>query len=127
MRIEANNAVSRMSESGVAIGDRVLRPQEQDSDTTVAGFVLQQHLGLLLKFFTSPLPSLRLAVLYCYYWGRYCAKEWYVTRTVINSKTLFFLFFFVYSNKCVQYVNSSLWRLCEFCGLCILYSFVHLM
>ena len=63
MRIEANNAVSRMSESGVAIGDRMLRPQEQDSDTTVAGFVLQQHLGSLLKFFTSPLPSLRLAVL----------------------------------------------------------------
>ena len=98
MRIEANNAVSRMSESGVAIGDRVLRPQEQDSDTTVAGFVLQQHLGLLLKFFTSPLPSLRLAVLYCYYWGRYCAKEWYVTRTVINSKKLFSLFSFIRIN-----------------------------
>ena len=63
MCIEAKNAVSRMSESGVAIGDRVLRPQEQGSDTTVAGFLLQHHLGLLLNFFTSPLPSLRLAVL----------------------------------------------------------------
>ena len=89
MRIEANNAVSRMSESGVAIGDRVFRPQEQDSDTTVAGFVLQQHLGSLLKFFTSPPPSLRLAVLYCYYWGRYCDKEWYVTRTVFFFFRLF--------------------------------------
>lgn len=62
-RLEENTAIDLMQESGVSIGDRVLRPQQQEGDTTVAGFVLQQYLSMLLIFLFDSEVDLRRATL----------------------------------------------------------------
>lgn len=62
-RLEEGEAVTLMKEAGVKLGDRVMKPQGQDGDTTVAGFMLSQHLSALLIFTFSSERSLRLALL----------------------------------------------------------------
>ena len=49
-----------MRESGASVvGKQVLGPERNDSDATITGFVLQQHLPSLLIFLSYKIPSIR--------------------------------------------------------------------
>ena len=53
-----------MRESGASVvGKQVLGPERNDSDATITGFVLQQHLPSLLIFLSYKIPSMRFAAL----------------------------------------------------------------
>ena len=53
-----------MKESGASVvGKHVLGPENNDSDATITGFVLQQHLPSLLIFLSYKVPSRRFAAL----------------------------------------------------------------
>ncbi|RYH30222.1 hypothetical protein EON65_05800 [archaeon] len=55
-------AMEEMQKAGVDVGSRnvVLGPAESDSDTTIAGFIVQQHSGLLSRFLSHSSSNLRL-------------------------------------------------------------------
>eukprot|EP01031_Cornospumella_fuschlensis_P027689 gene27689-33441_t len=54
-------ALGEMKKAGVDLDSRnVLGPAESDSDTTIAGFIVQQHLSLLSRFLSHPSSNLRL-------------------------------------------------------------------
>ena len=52
-----------MRENGSILGRKVLGPEENDSDSTITGFVLQQHLPSLLDFLSHTQASIRYAAL----------------------------------------------------------------
>lgn len=52
-----------MTEAGVCVDHRVRGPVDQDSDATIAGFILQHHLKTLLQLVVSPQLTLRKASL----------------------------------------------------------------
>lgn len=52
-----------MRENGSLLGRKVLGPEENDSDSTITGFVLQQHLPSLLDFLSHTQASIRYAAL----------------------------------------------------------------
>jgi hypothetical protein len=58
-RLEAGQALKDMGESGVKIGDK----QNADADTSVVGFVLQQHLPSILAFTSCIAANLRFSAL----------------------------------------------------------------
>lgn len=65
-RSEKNAALNLMKESGVAVTsvrDGVLGNPEHDSDATIAGFQLQQHLAALLAFLGDKNASMRYTTL----------------------------------------------------------------
>lgn len=62
-RLEAGQALQELKESGIGIGDRVLTSSDADADTTVAGFVLQQHLHELLALTSHQSVLVRLAAM----------------------------------------------------------------
>jgi len=43
--------------SAAAVGRRVLGPVDADTDATITGFVLQQHLPAMLAFLAHPAPQ----------------------------------------------------------------------
>ena len=49
-RLDKAAAMENMIRSGVSTSKRVQGPLELDSDATVAGFVLQQHMASVLGF-----------------------------------------------------------------------------
>jgi hypothetical protein len=62
-RLEQGQALKQLKEAGVSVGKHVLGPGEADSDATVAGFVLQQHLPSLLGFMMHNSASMRITAL----------------------------------------------------------------
>ena len=62
-RLEQGQALKQLKEAGVSVGKHVLGPGEADSDATVAGFVLQQHLPSLLGFMMHSSASMRITAL----------------------------------------------------------------
>lgn len=64
-RLEKQATVQQMKDSGMQVTtkDTVLGPVDQDSDATVAGFVLQQHLHVFNYFLRHFSSSLRYATL----------------------------------------------------------------
>ena len=62
-RLEQGQALKQLQEAGVSVGKHVLGPGEADSDATVAGFVLQQHLPSLLKFMMHTSAIMRMTAL----------------------------------------------------------------
>lgn len=53
--------IEEMQKTGVDIGNRsVLGPAESDSDTTIAGFIVQQHSSLFSRFLSHASSNLRL-------------------------------------------------------------------
>ena len=52
-----------MRESGTVVGRKVLGPEINDSDSTISGFVLQQHLPALLDFLSHRNAVIRFATL----------------------------------------------------------------
>ena len=59
MRLENGLALNEMKQSGVNLGNKVLGPNEQDADTSVAGFVLSQHMTTLLSLTHHNIASVR--------------------------------------------------------------------
>jgi hypothetical protein len=59
LRLENGLALSEMKQSGVNLGNKVLGPNEQDADTSVAGFVLSQHMTTLLSLTHHNVASIR--------------------------------------------------------------------
>lgn len=62
-RLDKAAAVQNMQRAGMTTSKRVQGPIELDSDATIAGFVLQQHLAVILGFLSRPYPAIRLASL----------------------------------------------------------------
>ena len=58
-RLEKKNSLSLLTESGVAVNHRVQGPQDNDSDVTVAGFVLQNHLSSILGYLHHSTKEMR--------------------------------------------------------------------
>ena len=52
-----------MRDSGIVVGRKVLGPETNDSDATISGFVLQQHLPSLLNFLSHKNVTIRYATL----------------------------------------------------------------
>jgi hypothetical protein len=63
--LEKRATLKQLQDSGVQLVDRnlVLGPADSDSDSSIAGFVIQQHLHLLTRFFSHPSSPLRLLTL----------------------------------------------------------------
>ena len=72
-----------MRESGAIVGRRVLGPEINDSDATITGFVLQQHLPALLDFLTNKTPTIRFAALH-------------LIGTLLRQGSVFLLLFFTF-------------------------------
>jgi hypothetical protein len=64
-------SIQALTESGLggasaaAVGRRVLGPVDADTDATITGFVLQQHLPAMLAFLAHPSPQV-------WHRGRHC-------------------------------------------------------
>jgi len=63
LNLSSSLFVQALTESGLggasaaAVGRRVLGPVDADTDATITGFVLQQHLPAMLAFLAHPSPQ----------------------------------------------------------------------